>query len=506
MIVALSEPVQALLATLVGLTDQPAWVIGGTMRDAVLGRLSQDVDVAVVAPALPLAQRLAATLGATCVPLDPEHDIARVVVTPSCYLDIARLQGSTLADDLAARDCTCNALAAPILPDGSLGPLLDPLNGRDDCVAGVLRACSPTSIKADPLRMLRVVRFATLFGWQVDAQLEAQIRQHAPLITTIAAERARDELLAILALEPAVAALRYLDRLGVLTALIPELIPLHEHPQPGHVFDVWIHTLDAVSSGEWLLRDLAGRTAAPVTQLSSMADDPFPPHFFTQPASRWMFPNLRTNLTFAPHIVEHMQQPIGTFKHHALWKLALLCHDIAKPATREDKPNGRVSFHGHQTVGAEIAEQICQRLRLSKVASQYVTTVVEAHMRPGQLRAQDEGTTAKAAYRFFRTLDTVAIDTLLHGLADHLASCGPRLILPGWEYHCRWVDAMLMWHTEQTAPQRKPLIDGHLLMQALGIPPGPQIRGLLEAIHEAQALGTVVTIDDALTLARRLIP
>ena len=116
-----------------------AWLVGGTLRDALVGRELHDLDLIVDVPAVAFARQLADALGGSFVLLDAENAVARVVLSEQLYLDFAQMRGATISDDLALRDFTVNALATPLLPDGSLGAIHDPLNGQADIVAGVLR-------------------------------------------------------------------------------------------------------------------------------------------------------------------------------------------------------------------------------------------------------------------------------------------------------------------------------------------------------------------------------
>lgn len=486
-----------------------AWVVGGTLRDALLRRPIHDVDLAVSVPALPLAQAVADAVGASYVPLHEHHAVARIVLANGVVLDLAQLRAATIEADLRARDFTANALAAPLLADGTVGGLIDPLAGQVDIGAGVLRLCSPHAFADDPLRMLRAARLAATLEWTFDPALDAALRANAPQIGTVSAERVREELLALLATRCAAPWLRYLDRTGILTLLIPELDRTHGETQPiVHFLDVWEHTLEAVCAGEWLWAHLTDdhRPAPPAPPAD--ADDPYPPAFFQFPVAARIYPELRAELHWREHVVAHMQTQIaGGHERLALWKLAILLHDNAKPQTRAPKPDGGVSFHSHQDIGADVAQTIAARLRLSRAEIGYIGAVVRGHMRPGQLNEQPE-TTPRAAYRFFRDLGAAAVDTLLHSLADHLATRGPQLSPPHWALHGAWTDRMLgsHWHGGRGTQKRAPLLNGHTLMQELGLRPGPQLGVLLEAIREAQAVGEIDTPEAALALARRLHP
>ena len=133
----------------------------------------------------------------------------------------------------------------------------------------------------------------------------------------------------------------------------------------------------------------------------------------------------------------------------ALFKLAALLHDIAKPATKQPKPGGGVSFHEHQTIGGEMALEVAQRLGFGEEAARYIRLVVREHMRPGQLGVLDE-VTQRAVARFFHATAGAGPDVLLHLLADHMATRGPQINVTSWLRQAAWVDALLdtIWGEE----------------------------------------------------------
>lgn len=437
------------------LGSQPAWVVGGTLRDLVIGRPLHDVDLVVNQPAIGLAQSLAKQLNASLVVLDAERDIGRVVLADGKYLDLAHLRAADLTSDLTDRDFTINAMAAPLYEQAQLGQIIDPHAGLNDIATGTLRMVQANALANDPLRMLRAVRIAAQLGWQLDPATDQAIIAHAELINQVAVERVRVELLAILATRWSASWLRYLDRVNLLPSLIPEIRPMYHHTQPNiHFLDVWEHSLETITAGEWLLAQLEHDQQPVPPAPPALADDWHPPAFFQQPATLRMLPNLTLQLQWAEQVVAQMQQPIGhTASNRALWKMAILLHDCAKPATRVDKPDGSVSFHEHQTIGADIARAVYQRLRFSNQEIEYMCKVIAGHMRPGQLYSQPE-TTAKAAYRFFRDLKESAVDTLLHALADHMATRGPLLQEHHWAYQAAWTDAMLGFYWDAEAEQK----------------------------------------------------
>ncbi len=503
----LPEKVTTTLATLSAFCATrgvAAWLVGGAARDIALGRIPTDLDVAVAGDGTLLARQFADQLEAAFVPLKDERGVGRVVTRPldpdgeRLVIDLSRLQGESLLDDLHRRDFTINALALPLMlfadPTGTqinAQAFIDPCNGLADITSHTLRLCSPTSLSDDPLRILRAIRLAATMDLHITAELDAAIRHWHELVTRPAAERIRDELLKLLSTPSATPWLRYMDEVGVLTRLFPELEPARACTQPiVHFLPVLAHSLEAVSCAEWLLAGLQ----------PTATDNPT-----TRPAAVQAYPDLPRTLPYTVRWREHMAGTCGTgFPRTALFKLAVLLHDNAKPATKQPKPDGGVSFYGHQQIGAEAATKIGRRLHLSRAATEYVTLVVREHMRPGQLRSA-EGVTPRAIVRFFRDTDNAGSDVLLHGLADHMATRGPWIDPVDWHHHIAWTGTLLdmLWGAP---PEREhPLVDGHMLMQALGIEPGKLVGILLHDIREAQIAGEIHSPDEALALARQIV-
>lgn len=495
----------------------PAWLVGGSLRDLLLERVAHDLDIAVAGDGTALARAFADAVGGSFVALDDARSTARVVLPVGMpprfsfqgsearandqarlVVDFAQLRGRNIEQDLAARDFTLNALALPLDPDSDFrirasdiaGRLIDPLNGYADLSAGVLRACAPTSIADDPVRMLRAARLAALLGMTIDATLDSQIRAAAPAITKVAGERVRDELLKLLDTSVAARWLRYLDDARILTQIVPELEAGRDCDQPHvHVLPVLGHILETVRTLEWLQSQLPQPALAP-------SHDP--------PLALATHHDLCAELPYAGALAQLMREPRAHgVRRGALLKLAALLHDVAKPQTKEIHPGGKVSFYGHQDIGAEIAVRVGRRLRLSRPDTAYLQLVVREHMRPGQLRSA-ESLTRRAVVRFFRDTGDAGPDVLLHELADHLATRGPLVSAEGWRAHLAWTQHMLDGYYIPERPPLEPLIRGDELITALRIKPGPLVGAILREIDEARAAGEIASRNEAFALARQL--
>jgi len=176
----------------VSLLPEDTLLVGGTVRDALLGRLQQrpDLDLVVSGDAVALARRLEQRCGGSCVVLDAERSIARLVLHDWCF-DLARCAGESLEQDLRRRDYSINAIALPLRGDGGL---IDPCEGLVDLQRGVLRALGEANLLADPLRLLRGVRLACELSFRLEPQTLGWIQRQRQQLAVVAGERVLAEL------------------------------------------------------------------------------------------------------------------------------------------------------------------------------------------------------------------------------------------------------------------------------------------------------------------------
>lgn len=469
------------------------WMVGGALRDLLLGREVHDWDFAVDRNAMALARAAGDTLGGFYFPLDEERGTARVVLAteggPRLGLDFALLRGETLEADLAARDFTINAMAA-----SDAHGLIDPLGGQADLKAELIRATQRSAFSDDPVRLVRALRLETELGFEIEAQTEELILQTAPLLAESTAERLRDEFSRGLAVAEASEFVRRLDELDLLLDILPELEPLKGLSQSfPHRFDVWRHTLRVVEAVEAVV---ATATKGAVCPAAGTLRD--------VPESAWG--QLARMLGhFADPIRDHLTADVCDRRDGLLLlKLGALLHDIGKPQTCSVDDEGRVRFHGHESVGARAAASRMEALRFSHTEIRRVRQIVEAHLRPAHL-ARGERTTRRAIYHYFRGTGRVAVEAVLLSLADHLATWGPDLREERWARRLETAELLLYHFFEQPEQAVDPElpIDGHDLMRVLELEPGPEIGRLLDLLREAVAAGEVATEEEALEMARK---
>ncbi len=469
------------------------WLVGGVVRDALLGRTVHDWDFAVDRDALRLARAVADALGGAYFPLDVERGTGRVVLmgedAARLELDFAALRGGDLEADLAARDFSINALAID-----ETGALIDLAGGKADLDTRRVCVMNARAFRDDPVRLLRAVRMEASLGFEIEAQTAAWMRRDAALLAQPSAERVRDEFVRLLAVRNAAPYLRRLDELDLLSRVLPELEALKGVTQsPPHRFDVWRHSLLAVDALEGLLVTLAGEEVGPRALAGA------PPAAWGDVA--------RTLGQFAEDIAAHLAVEVSSGRDRAgLLKLAALLHDVGKPDTRSRDEDGRIRFYNHEPVGAQMAASRLEKLRFSSAEVARVRVLVGQHPRPAHL-ARAERVTRRAIYRYFRATSCGGVDVVLLSLADHLATYGPNLRADRWGRRLEVAETLLTHCFEryEETVDPPPLLTGDDLLAELGMVPGPRVGRLLEKLREAQAAGEVRTREEALAFAVRIL-
>src|SRR6185312_1055997 len=235
----------ALQAAREALGGDSAWLVGGAVRDELLGRPTADYDIVVAGDPERAARAVARSAGrAACFPLSAEFGSWRVVARDGSWqVDVEPLRAETLEGDLALRDFTVNAIARPL----GGGEPVDPLGGAADLRAGLLRVAGPSSYEHDPLRVLRLVRVAVELGLRPDAEALAGARAAAAGLAGVSGERIFAELRRTLATPRARAGIELAAEVGALEVALPEIAALRGVEQSAyHHADVYEHTLEVL--------------------------------------------------------------------------------------------------------------------------------------------------------------------------------------------------------------------------------------------------------------------
>jgi len=459
-----------------------AWIVGGSLRDELLGRPVRDVDVAVAGDPARAAQALAEQVRGPVFRLSEAFGAWRVIDRRAERVyDFAPLQGETIESDLRKRDFTINAMARAIELDalgategeavgGGAALLIDPLGGRADLDSRTLRVLGPEAYESDPLRTLRLARFAAELGFAPDPETERLTQAAAPRVTDAAGERVFGEVRRLLIADGALAGLELTDRLGVLDAVMPELTALHGVDQSDyHHLDVYDHTLEVLGQQievETRLDELFGADA---TRLRGVLAEP-----------------LGDELT----------------RGEAL-RFGALVHDIGKPATRDVRADGRITFMGHDALGERMVHALCRRLRTSERFARFLAGLTRHHLVLGFL-VHERPLDRAQVYRYLRRTAPLGVEVTLLSCADRLATRGRRAdeaTAVHLELAAALMTAALDWR--EHGPPRVP-VRGDELAEELGIEPGPELGRLLGELEEAAYVGDAGTREQAIALARRL--
>jgi poly(A) polymerase len=448
----------------------PVWIVGGAIRDALLGERVSDADLALERGQEESAARaIAKVAGGTAFRLSEEHATWRAIApTDGWHVDVVALRAQTIEDDLHARDFTVNAIARPL--EG--GELIDPTGGLADGEARLLRAASETAFSDDPMRLLRAARLAAGHDLAIESGTAELARATAARAADPAGERQFAELRGIVAGPRPLRGIELMDELDLTAVVLPELEALRGVVQnPNHHLDVLGHTLAVLE--EWLglerdLEDFAGELAS---EIEAFLDEPLADELSRREALRF----------------------------------GALFHDLGKPETRNEGA-GYVTFIGHDEVGARIIAEICRRLRVSRKLSINLQGLALHHLRLGFLVHQ-RPLSRRTVYDYLVATEPVSADVTLLTVADRLAARGegplasPEMIEAHLDLAREMLRDALAWHRD--GPPRPP-VSGDELARELGIEPGPELGRVLEDLRAETFTGEISSRAEAIERARQL--
>ncbi len=444
-----------------------AWIVGGAVRDRLLGRPTADLDLAVPDDPRPAARAIARATGGVAFQLSDAFGAWRVVGPDHAWhVDLVTLRDGDILADLAARDFTVNAMAEPLAG----GELLDPHGGRADLDARRLRMVSPGALADDPLRTLRAVRLAVNHGLVIEPQTAAAVSREAPGLERIAAERIFGELKQLICAPAVRTGLELMEAYGITAQLLPELLALHGVEQNEfHHLDVHDHTLEVLDQVVAIERD----------------------------------PRVAGLGEHAEAVGALLAEPLADeLTRGGAMRFAALLHDAAKPWTRIQR-NGRVGFPGHDREGAELARTVLRRWRASAKLADYVAALCQHHLHAGFLvhaRPLDR----RVVWRYLRATEPYSAEITVFTVADRLATRG-RNADPAIAAHQEVARELLAPALERRgAPPSPALVRGDELARELGIPPGPRLGELLAQLEEDRYAGAIATREDAIRRAREL--
>ena len=434
--VRLEVPFRDLLLSL----DPSILLVGGAVRDAILGKIPYDFDF-LSEKAFDVAKEFSERIGGKSYHLRvTERRKTISVVKPPYTFDFSLLDTS-LEENLRARDFTMNTVTCSL----SEFRLFDPLNGVDDIRKRIIKVVSPFSFDIDPGRILRAFRFLILLDFKLEEKTSELIRKKRSLVKKLQPERIRFELYRIVPLNGAYKAISSMMKHSVLSEMIPELERCVGCSQNiYHAYDVWTHTLKALE----FLENLEGYESL-------------------------------------------------TQEERFVVKMALLLHDVGKPATKSGESPQEIHFYGHEGESARVVRKVSENLGFSKKEESSVERLVLYHMRPMEMakRMEKGELSRREVERFIRKNEDI-LKLFYFVVISDIKAKGVD-VERDVERAERFFEYLFDYYEKVYLPKkRKPIIRGRDLIE-WGFTPSPLFREILSFVEEMELKGVIKTKEEA---------
>jgi len=440
------------------------YIIGGSVRDLLLGRTPTDYDIAVTGNPEQFAEKLIAKSDGHLVRLGKPGQMIIRVISGDLIFDITSLNGTSIEDNLNQRDFTINAIAYDLYSER----IIDCLGGLQDLADKKVRMVSKEIFKKDPVRLIRAYRIGACLNFEIEAKTATAIKSNTQLLKNIAGERIRVELFTMIGTSTSYLYLSQMAISGLLTAIFPDLDRLKGCFQNHHHhFDGFEHTMRAYGHLETLLND-PGK----------------------------ILPDTSAKI----HQYIHKNKP-------ALIKCAILLHDIGKPLMKTLDSSGKCHFYGHARKSADMAQKISQRLRFSNHERQFIDGIIRNHMKPLSLfTAYDKKTlTQKGITRFYKKCGEYTPALLLSAIADTKAK--QNKLNEKNKALKSFLKKMIFeyFYHYQPISDEPPLVTGRDLIHVFGLTPSPLFRKILDLVDDAKLTKTIENRSEALELIKDVL-
>lgn len=452
-----------ILSKIIDKFDNEIYLVGGTVRDFYMGLESTDRDIIVMdQEAREFALKLSELFQATFVPLDEENKIYRIVLPDKInYIDVTNPVGDSIEKDLMRRDLTINAIAVNI----RTGELIDISGGVTDIMNKCINYVNELNFVDDPLRLLRVYRFQALYGFQLAPETINAVCKYSDLIHKPAVERINYELLKLFGGDYAHIALENMNKTWILEEIFPFVKELKQvPPNSHHHLDLFHHSIETVKQVQILYNE---------------APD---------------------------EVKEHLSRiDFGGFSRLAHLKLAAFMHDIGKFSTWTIE-EGKHRFIKHDDVGSKMSVKILKDLHFSNKQIDYISSMIKYHIYPSHVMTSPQ-ITEKIMMRYVRKMDTNSIDAIILAQADRLSARGPEITDQIVERNITSLNMLLRFYLEarETLKPLPKLLSGNDVMQILNIKPSKRLGEIMDALHEAQISGDVITKEHAIEFVKNMV-
>ncbi len=439
------------------------YLVGGSVRDYLMGIESHDRDIIVMdEDAKNFSLKLQKLFDATFVPLDEENKIYRLVMSDKInYIDITNPVGGTIEKDLMRRDLTINAIAVNI----NSGEVVDISGGVTDIKNKCIHCVNEQNFVDDPLRLLRVYRFQSLYNFSIAPETLSAICKYVELIKKPAFERINYEVLRLFSGRYAHVALENMNKTWLLEEIFPFVKELKQvPPNSHHHLDLLHHSIETVKQ---------------IQEIYDNAQD---------------------------EVKEHLDRvDFGGFSRLAHLKFAGFIHDIGKFSTWTIEEGGRHRFIGHDDVGSKLAGTMLKKMHFSNKQVDYLTKMIKFHIYPSQLMSSPQ-ITEKIMMRFVRKMDANSIDNIILAMADRLSARGPEITDEVVEHNINLLTTLMKFYLD-VRETLKPLpifLTGNDVMEILNIKPSPKLGKIMNSLHEAQLNGDVQTREQAVEFVQNV--
>ena len=436
--------------------DEDIYLVGGAVRDYLLGKTTCDKDI-LVNNAESFAKEFARKNNATFITLDSENKIYRVVLRDKInYLDITEPIEGSLEKDLRRRDFTINAIAINL----KTKEIIDINNGQEDIKNRVIRSISEDNLVDDPLRILRAFRFSATLGFEIEQGTLEQIKRHKDLILNPAKERVNYEILKLFQGEYTPQVL--LMASDIIELLYPVFTDVKKVPKnTHHHLGLYEHSVETVNQ---------------IQQIYNTCSD---------------------------EVKEHMNKvDFGGFSRLAHLKFAGFFHDIGKFSTWTIEGD-RHRFIKHDDVGSKMAKEILKQNKFSKKQIEYITSMIKNHIYPSQV-VSAENINDKIYMRYIRKMEDNVIDNIILAQADRLSARGSAITDDIVKDNIDRLNKLLEFYI-MIKPKLKPipkLLTGQEIMEIKNIPQSPILGKIISSLKEEQSEGNILTKAEAVEFVK----
>ena len=438
------------------------YIVGGSVRDLLLGRSPSDYDIVVLGSPDRYSCDLAMRCNGHVVKIGKRDQTIFRVISESSIFDISAIGAKTIEDDLIKRDFTINAIGYDLFS----GKIIDLFEGIKDLSIKKIRMVSKEIFKKDPVRLIRAYRIAIMLDFEIESETTHVLVNNVQLITKAAGERIKAELFKIFSCPKSYDYINKMYETGLLLEIFPELTALQGCKQnKHHAYDVLDHSLNAFSQLEILLNEkklYTGSMSLPIPDMDK--------------------------------------------ERSALLKYSILLHDIGKPSALTVGDDGNIHFFGHEVLGAEMAKKVSKRLKLSNIETDYIDFTIRNHIAALNLYNSciNNYPSNKSLTRFFIKCGDMTPDILLHTIADINGKGNKDKSNEDFLSFASYL-LKTFFSGYKVKKKESPLITGNDLIEEFGLPPSPLFKRILSIVEESRISNDIKNREEAFSLVKKMI-